>query len=115
MARATSISLSKFTATVQAAVAAAQQRNPKFSLDPIQGVTVSWTIRGIPIPWPLAEKFTMGEIQSFADDVAGHIGGEHPELLTAAAGSGAQGVVMTFGHHIICGIPPVTGVQLLEK
>lgn len=115
MARATSISLSKFTSTVQAAVTAAQQRNPKFKLDPVQGVTVSWAIRGIPVPWPLAETLTMGEVQTFADDVAGHIGGAHPELVTAAAGSSTHGAVMTFGRHIICGIPPVTGVVLLEK
>jgi hypothetical protein len=115
LARATSISLSKFTSTVQAAVAAAQQRNPKFALPAVEGIMVSSTIRGFPLPWPLAETLTVAEVQTFADDVAGHIGGVHPELFSTVAGSSSHGAVMSFGHHVICGIPPVTSAFLLEE
>jgi len=114
MARATSISLSQFTSTVQAAVTAAQQKNPKFALDPITGITVSSVIRGIPVRWPLAETLTMGEMQTFADDVAGHIGSVHPELATATGGS-THGAVLSVEHHVICGIPPISHVVELQK
>src|SRR5216683_1482193 len=46
MARATSISLSEFTASVQAAVKAAVARHPKFKLEPPQAITISYLIRG---------------------------------------------------------------------
>ncbi|MCW3097537.1 MAG: hypothetical protein JWL77_3155 [Chthonomonadaceae bacterium] len=115
-ATATSISLSKFTSSVQAAVTAAQQRNPKFKLPPVQGITFSSVIRGIPVPFALAQTLTMAEVQTFADDVAGHIAGAHPELVTAAAiGTNTQGMVASIGHHIICGIPPMPSVLLMEK
>jgi DNA primase len=116
MAGATSISLSKFTASVQAAVTAAQNRNPQFALPAVQGITFSSVIRGIPIPFPLAQTLTVAEVQTFADDVAGHIAGAHPELVSAAAiGAQSHGMVVSFGHHILCGIPPVSSVLLLEK
>jgi DNA primase len=117
MAGATSISLSKFTASVQAAVTAAQKRNPKFALPPVQGITFSSVIRGIPVPLQLAQTLTMAEVQTFADDVAGQIGGAHPELVTTAAavGSNSQGMVVSTGRHIICGIPPLPTVLLMEK
>jgi len=113
MAGAHSISLSKFTSSVQAAVTAAQERNPKFTLPRVEGVTFSALIRGIPVPYELAQKLTLGEMQNFADEVAGHLGGLHPEL--AAVGSKAQGMFVSAGHHILCGIPPVTEAILLEK
>jgi len=116
MAGATSISLSKFTASVKAAVAAAQKRNPKFALPAVQGITVSSLIRGFPVPIELAKTITLAEAQTFADDVAGQIAGAHPELLAAApVGSTSQGLVVSLGRHIILGIPAVASVLTLEK
>ncbi len=50
MAEAISISLSKFTESVQAAVKAAVAKHPKFKIDVPNAVTVSYLIRGIPVP-----------------------------------------------------------------
>lgn len=116
MAGATSISLSKFTSSVHAAVAAAQKRNPKFALPPVQGIAFSSLIRGFPVPLELSKTITLAEAQTFADDVAGHIGGAHPELMAAAAiGSNSQGMVVSIGQHILLGIPAVTSVLTLEQ
>jgi hypothetical protein len=115
MAQATTISLSKLTSTVQAAVKAAAQRHPKFKVDPPHGITVAYLIRGIPIPEPIAATVTLGETQAFADDIAAHIGGAHPEAVTAAPGAAAQGAVLSIGRHVIIGIPPVSQTVLVEK
>ena len=63
MAQAQSISLSHFTAAVQAAVKAAVQKHPKFKLDAPQGVTFSFLIRGIPVPESVLANVTLGETQ----------------------------------------------------
>jgi hypothetical protein len=115
MAKATSISLSQFTATVQAAVKAAVQKHPKFKIDPPQAVAVSYLIRGIP---PVEESrlanVTLGEVQAFANDIAAHIGTAQPEALVGVHGASAQGVLYSDGRHIIIGIPAPPD-YLLEK
>jgi hypothetical protein len=115
MAQATSISLSKFTATVQAAVKAAVQRHPKFKIDPPQGITVSYLIRGIPVPEPIMANLTMGETQAFANDVAAHIAGAQPEAFAAAPGRPPQGAILSIGRHVIIGIPPFADTVTVEK
>lgn len=115
MAGAHSISLSKFTSSVQAAVTAAQLRNPKFALPPVAGVTFSALIRGIPVPFEFAQKLTVSEAQKFADDVAGHLEGLHPGLGAAAAGGKSAGMVLSAGGHLIVGIPAAPEALLLEK
>ena len=115
MAQATSISLSKFTSSVQAAVKAAAQRHPKFRIDPPPAITVSYLIRGIPVPDAIVSNVTLGETQAFANDVAAHIGGAHPELLAAAHGPTREGAILSVGRHVIIGIPPVSGTVTIEK
>ena|SRR5579864_490989 len=114
MAQATSISLSKFTATVQAAVKAAVQKHPKFKIDPPQAVALSYLIRGIPVSESILANVTVGETQAFANDIAAHIGGAQPEALAGASVAGSQGVIYSNGRHLILGIPPVESL-LLEK
>ncbi len=115
MPQATSISLSQFTATVQAAVKAAVQKHPKFKIDPPQAVTLSYLIRGIP---PVAESIlanvTLNEMQAFANDVAAHIRAAHPEALAGVYGASGHGVIYSDGRHVIIGIPPVEPF-VLEK
>ncbi len=115
MAQATSISLSKFTSTVQAAVKAAVQKHPKFRIDPPHGITVSYLIRGIPVPDAILANVTLGETQAFANDVAAHIGGAHPEAFSAAHGPTPQGAILSIGRHVIIGIPPVAETVIVEK
>lgn len=115
MPQATSISLSKFTSTVQAAVKAAVQRHPKFTIDPPNGITVSYLIRGIPVPDGILAHVTLGETQSFANDVAAHIGGAHPEAVSAAHGPTPQGAILSIGRHVIVGIPPAANTLFIEK
>jgi hypothetical protein len=116
MAQATSISLSKFTSTVQAAVKSAIEKHPKFQLPPPNAVSVSYLIRGIPVPDALLKNVTFAETQAFANDVAGAIAGAHPEVFSAsgrpAAGNGA---VISVGGHVVIGIPPLSQVFDLEK
>jgi hypothetical protein len=118
MAQATSISLSQFTAAVQAAVKAAVQKHPKFKIDPPQAVAVSYLIRGIPVPETLLANVTLGETQAFANDVAAHIASAQPQALAGTqAGTHAaapQGAIYSNGRHLIIGIPPVEPF-LLEK
>ncbi len=56
-----SISLSKFTESVQAAVKATVAKHPKFKLDVPNAVTVSYLIRGIPVPDAILSNVTLGE------------------------------------------------------
>jgi len=115
MAQAASISLSKFTSAVQAAVKAALPRHPKFRVDPPQGITVSYLIRGIPVPDAILANVTLGETQAFANDVAAHIGSAHPEAFSGAHGPTPQGAFLSIGRHVIVGIPPITNTVLIEK
>jgi len=99
---AQSISLSKFTSAVQAAVKAAAAKNPKFRMDAPKTLSVSYLIRGIPPPPTIVNS--MADLQSFADEIAGQLAASQLEALSVAAG--ARGAVISVGGHIICGIPP---------
>lgn len=113
--QAVSISLSKFTESVQAAVKAAMAKHPKFKLDVPNAVTISYLIRGIPVPEAIVSTVTMGETQAFAADVATRIASAHPEALAAAAHPASEGAVLSIGRHVIVGIPPVAQTVRLEK
>ena len=114
MATATTISLAKFTASVQAAVKSAVAKHPKFQMEAPNSISVSYLIRGIPPAEEILAKATVAEVQAFADEVASHLSQAHPELLTRA-GTPARGAVISVGGHIIIGIPPVTEVFNLER
>ena len=105
MAKPVSISLSKFTSSVQAAVKAAAAKHPKFKLPTPHGVTVSYLIRGIPVPEEIVAKVSFAETQAFATDVAGHIAQAHPEVLGVAHQPGQAGAILSVGRYVICGIP----------
>jgi hypothetical protein len=118
MAKATSISLSKLTSSVHAAVKAAAAQHPKFNkVEPPQGLTVSYLIRGFPLPDFLAATVTLGEAQAFADTVAGQVAGDNPvafERTAAAASTTTRGAVLSVGGHIICGFPPAVETIQVE-
>jgi len=107
VAKATSISLSKLTAAVQAAVKAAVQKHPKFNMGPPTQLAISHLILGIPVDSRVA-KVTLDETQAFAADIASHLSrsGEFGKALEAA--------VYSHGNHLIIGIPQDTNL-LLEK
>jgi hypothetical protein len=113
MAKPVSISLSKFTASVQAAVKAAVAKHPKFQVPVPNGISFGYLIRGIPVPEEIVAKATMAEVQAFASEVAGQIGQAHPEALGAARGT-AVGAVLSVGRHVLCGIPPIEDVVKFE-
>ena len=113
MAKPVSISLSKFTTSVQAAVKAAAAKHPKFQVPAPKGVSFKYLIRGIPVPEEIVAKVSMAEVQAFATEVAGQIGQAHPEALGAARGA-PVGAVLSVGHHVICGIPPIEDVVQFE-
>ena len=118
MAQATTISLSKFTASVQAAVKAAVQRHPKFRLDAPQGISVSYLIRGIPVPDAILQTVSFAETQAFADDIAAHVGAAHPEAVAAAAAAPRprpHGAIISVGGHVILGFPPMLDAVVIEK
>jgi hypothetical protein len=111
MAKAKSISLSQFSAAVQAAVKSAAQKHPKFKVDAPQGVTFSYIIRGIPVAEPLLANATFAETQAFADTLASAISAE-AGLATDAKAAGGKGAIYSAGGHIIIGIPAVDELQL---
>ena len=95
MTQAVSISLSKFTNSVQAAVKAAIAKHPKFKVELPKGVTVAFLIRGFPVPDSIISNVTVGETQAFANDVAAHIAGAHPEAFAPArSGQTTEGAVL---------------------
>jgi hypothetical protein len=114
MAQATSISLAKFTASVQAAVKAAVAKHPKFKVETPNSVSISYLIRGVPIPDGILTTATLSETQAFANDVASSLGQAHPEVL-AAPGKAVEGAIISIGRHVIVGIPPVAQTFQLEK
>jgi hypothetical protein len=114
LAQAKSISLAKFTASVQAAVKAAVAKHPKFNVEIPNSVSISYLIRGIPVPEAILSTATLAETQAFADDVASSLGTAHPEFL-AAPGLAVEGAVISIGRHVIVGIPPVAQTFQLEK
>jgi hypothetical protein len=107
MAQARSISLSQFTNAVEAAVKAAVLKHPKFKIDPPRGITISYLIRGFPVPETVVANVTVGETQAFANEIAAHLANAQPEALLAARVEGHQGVIYSTGRHFILGIPPV--------
>ncbi len=113
--QAISISLSKFTESVQAAVKAAVAKHPKFKIEVPNAPTSSYLIRGIPVPESLLSGVTMGETQAFARDIAAHIAGAHAEAFAAAGQSASEGAVLSIGRHVIVGIPPMIQTVRLEK
>lgn len=116
MAQAVSISLAKFTKSVQAAVTAAAAKHPKFKIEPPNAVTISYLIRGIPPPESILSNVTVGELQAFATDIAAHIAGAHPEMFpTGERGASPEGAILSIGRHVIVGIPPVAQTVRLEQ
>jgi len=115
MADATSISFGKFLDSVQSAVKSAATKHPKFKVEVPKAVTVSYLIRGFPIPDGILANVTVGETQAYANEVAGQIAGAHPQV-GLAGGAGASGAILSIGRHIIVGIPPAPQALLqVEK
>ena len=115
MAKAKSVSLKHFTSAVDAAVAAAKKKHPKFNVERSEGIALSYLIQGIPVDERVAENLTVGEAQAFANDVAAHLGTNQPEFFsTAQAGGSAGGVVYSAGRHLIIGIPAAESLLLKE-
>ena len=113
MAQAASISLSKFTETVQAAVKVAVQKHPKFKLEQPTQLSISYLIRGIPVPDAIAGNVTVRETQAFANEVAAQLGAGGV-IGAAGVGSAIEGTIYAQGRHLIIGIPAVPEV-LIEK
>jgi hypothetical protein len=113
MAQATSISLSKFTETVQAAVKVAVEKHPKFRSDAPSQLALSYLIRGIPVPEIISGNVTIRETQAFANDLASQIAAGAPGL-GLQAGVAVEGAVFSQGRHLIIGIPAVPHV-LIER
>jgi hypothetical protein len=111
MTQAKSVSLSKFTETVQAAVKVAVQKHPKFNIEVPQGVEFAYLIRGIPVPENLLGNISMGETQAFANEVAANIATQTGVAAEARLGGG-HGVVFSSGGHVIVGIPAVDSLLL---
>ena len=109
MKKPVSISISKFTESVQAAVKAASEKHSKFKLEAPNAISVSYLIRGIPVPEAIASQVTLAETQALANDIAGHleIAGEH--------GGERGGAVYSIGRHIIVGIPVLPEIIHLEQ
>ena len=114
MAKPVSISLSKFTTAVQTAVRAAIAKHPKFNLQVPNAVSVSYLIRGIPVPEEITSKVTLEETQAFATEIATHIVQAHPEALAAAHQAAQGGAVLSVGRHVIIGIPASPEIVQVE-
>src|SRR5262245_9121920 len=113
MADATSLSLAKFTEAVHAAVKAAVQKHPKFKMDVPNAVSVSYLIRGIPVPESLVAHATVAETRAFAQDIASHLSSS-PGVAATPAGRTTEAVIYSHGNHIIIGIPAIADV-LIER
>lgn len=122
MAQATAISIKKFHAAVNSAVAAAHKKHTKIPLPPTVEEVTYWPylIWGFPVPDPIVGKAGIAELTAIAGEIATHIQGALPEApaLTAAPGVHAPvpGAVVSFGGHIIMGrwiAPPM--VQSIKE
>lgn len=116
MAAATTVSLGKFTSAVQASVKAAIRKHPKFKMDPPRTVTVSYLIRGIPVPDEILANVTFAETQDFANEVAagvGRAGGAAGRAFALAPRS--KGAILSLGGHVILGFPPPPEVITFSK
>ena len=98
MAKATSVSVEKLTATVQAAVRAAIEKHPKFKVDPNTPLAQSYLIWGIPVPDAIAGGLTVRDTQAFAAEVASKLG-------PAVPGAALEGMFFSQRGHLIIGIP----------
>jgi hypothetical protein len=108
MTKPVSISLHKFTSSVQAAVKAASEKHPKFRhVSAPSEVVFGNLIWGFPVPDGVLAQATVGELESYVADIASHIGRAGPEVLEAALPAPKGGFV-SFGKVIHCGIPPWT-------
>ncbi len=114
MAKPVSVSLSKFTATVQAAVKAAVAKHPKFQLPEPNAVSFGYLIRGIPVADGILSEVTLGETQAFASEVAAQIAQAHPEALAAARQAAPAGAVLSLWGHVIIGIPAISDIVDFE-
>jgi hypothetical protein len=115
VAKAVSISLSKLTASVQSAVKAAVAKHPKFKVDAPNALTVSYLIRGIPVPESILAHVTVGETQAFAADIAQHLASAHPEVAQTAGAAAPEGAIISVGRHVVVGIPPAVQSFQVEK
>jgi hypothetical protein len=114
MAKPVSISLNKFTASVQAAVKSAVAKHPKFNVPTPHGVSASYVIRGIPVPDEILAKVTLAETQAFATEIAGQIAQAHPEALGAARPAGQAGAILSVGRYVLLGIPAPSEIIQFE-
>ncbi len=114
MAQAVSISLKKFTESVNSAVKAAAAKHPKFQLEPAHGISVSYLIRGFPLPDGILRNVSLPEVQSFAADVAQHLSAAHAEVFRAGGQTRVEGAVISVGGHLIIGFPPPENFLLTE-
>ncbi len=112
MAKPVSISTAKFATSVQAAVKAAMAKHPKFNFPVPTGVSVSYLIRGIPVPEEIAGRVTLGETQAFATEIASHLSSSVPNL--ASLHQSGQGTILSVGRHILIGIPAPSEIVQLE-
>ena len=116
MARASSVSLSKFTTAVQAAVKAAVQKHPRFKMDPPSAVTLSYLIRGIPVPDEILSRVTFAETQDFANEIAARVAsGPAGRAFAIAPRPAPKGAILSIGGHVILGFPPPPEVITLAK
>jgi hypothetical protein len=106
MAAPVSISLKEFTSSAQAAVKAAIAKHPKFKFQVPNAISISYLIRGFPVPDDLLAQVTLAETQAFAADVATQLAQAHPQVL-AAVHQAAQGggTILSVGRHVLIGIP----------
>jgi hypothetical protein len=113
MAKPVSISLHKFTTSVQAAVKAAVAKHPKFRDVPEpKAVFLGHLIRGFPVPDGILSNVTVAETQAFAAEAAAQLAQAHPEAL--AAGRQVEGGFVSVPKHVVCGIPAVSDTVEFE-
>jgi hypothetical protein len=115
MAKPVSISLKEFTSSVQAAVKAAAAKNPKFQLPVPNAVSISYLIRGIPVPDALLAQVTLAETQAFANEVATQLAKSQPQALAAARQGGQGGTILSVGRHVLIGIPAPSDLVQVEQ
>lgn len=116
MPQATAISFSKFLTSVQSAVKAVAAQHPKFQVEAPNGISVSYLIRGFPVPDTVLANVSLAEAQAFANDVAAQLATAVPGVVAqAATGAAPEGAVVSVGRHVIIGIPPVTQAMQIER
>jgi hypothetical protein len=111
MAQATAISIRKFHAAVNSAVAAAHKKHSKIPLPPKvdEVVYFPYLIWGFPVPEPLVSqlgKEGLGGLTAIAGEIATHIQGAVPEahaLTAAGPHRAAPGAVVAFDRYLIMG------------